>query len=166
MSLNLNNLKKHIFFEFLNMVGRVFIVVRYSDRVIIGNRGFTSEEKEKGIILVFNLKMKFHWDEHGINATLVFGTTPQKCFIPETDIIAIYSPELNAQFVASPLSTEINSDRQGILETESLGEGRSPISHKEGIESINKFKTKKEPKLQKNKKGGHVIKVDFTKKRR
>lgn len=166
MNPNLNNLKKHIFFEFLNIVGRVFIVVRYSDRVILGNRGFTPEEKQNGIILVFNSKMNFHWDEHGINATLVFGTTPQKCFIPETDIIAIYSPELNAHFVASPPFSKINSDRQEVLETESLGDGQSPISHKEGLESISKFKTEKEPKSQKNKKGGHVIKVDFTKNRR
>ncbi len=166
MSLNLNNLKKHIFFEFINMVGRVFIVVRYSDRVIIGNRGFTSEEKENGIVLVFNSKMKFHWDEQGINATLVFGTTPQKCFIPEDDIIAIYSPDLYAQFVVSPQPTEVSSKSQGLFGYEPLSGDQSKISHKEGIESIDEFKTKKEQKVQKDKKGGHIIKVDFTKNRR
>ncbi len=95
----LNNLKKHIFYEFLNLTGRVFAHVRYSDNVVLGNRGFTAEEKENGIILVFNSKMNFMWDDYGITVTLVFGTSPQRCFIPVDDIAAVYSPELNAQFV-------------------------------------------------------------------
>lgn len=106
---NLNSLKKHIFFEFLNLVGRAFVLVRYSDNVVLGNRGFTAEEKENGIILVFNSKMNFLWDDYGIKATLVFGTSPQKCFLPVDDIIAVYSPELNAQFMASPRSISVES---------------------------------------------------------
>jgi hypothetical protein len=46
--------------------------------------------------------MNFLWDEYGITATLVFGTSPHKCFVPIDDVLAIYSPELNAQFVMSP----------------------------------------------------------------
>ena len=38
-----------LFHDLLNDYGRVFIIVKYSDRSAIGNRGFTDEEKEKGI---------------------------------------------------------------------------------------------------------------------
>ena len=96
----LNSLKKHIFYELLDVVGRVMVLVRHSPDVVIGNRGFVGEEKESGVILVFNPKMKFTWDEFGISATLVFGAAPQKCFIPSGSIAAVYSPELNVQFVA------------------------------------------------------------------
>ena len=97
----LNNLKRHVFFEFLRLAGRVFILVGYSDGVVLGNRGFTAEEKENGIVLVLNSRMNFLWDEYGINVTLVFGASPQKCFIPADAITAVYSPELNAQLVLS-----------------------------------------------------------------
>ncbi len=152
---NLNNLKKHIFFEFLNLVGRAFVLVRYSDNVVLGNRGFTAEEKENGIILVFNSRMNFLWDDYGITATLVFGTSPQKCFIPVDDIMAVYSPDLNAQFMASPQPLAIS--------------GPQPIgSQKEGEKSVKKIEPKKgqKTKTQKDEKQGHVIKVDFTKKRK
>jgi hypothetical protein len=96
----LNSLKKHIFYELLDVAERVMVLVRHSPDVVIGNRGFVGEEKESGVVLVFNPKMKFTWDEYGISATLVFGSAPQKCFIPAGSIAAVYSPELNIQFVA------------------------------------------------------------------
>ena len=83
------------------MAGRVFVVARYSEDVIIGNRGFTQDEKKNGIVLVFNKSMNFTWDEFGIASTLVFGTSPQKCFVPSDDIVAIYSPELQSQFITA-----------------------------------------------------------------
>jgi hypothetical protein len=98
----INELKKEVFFRLLDIAGRVFILVKYSDAVRIGRRGFLPEEKENGIVLVFNQKMNFTWDESGIHATLLFGTTPEKCFIPPENIVAVYSPELEAQFVVSP----------------------------------------------------------------
>lgn len=101
MNQNLTELKKHIFYELLNLAGRVFILVRHSDDVRIGERGFLPEEKEKGIILVFNEKMSFVWNEDGISATLGFGTKVEKCFIPPRNIISVFSPDLNAQFSVS-----------------------------------------------------------------
>jgi len=98
---NLTELKKNIFYELLNLAGRVFILVRYSDDVRIGERGFLPEEMEKGIILVFNQKMNFEWNEGGISATLGFGTKAEKCFIPPQSIISVFSPDLNAQFSVS-----------------------------------------------------------------
>ena len=97
----LNSLKKHVFYELLQMAGRVFVLVRHSEHVILGNRGFSADEQENGIILVFNSRMNFQWDEYGITATLVFGTSPQKCFIPVDEITAIYSSELGVQFTMS-----------------------------------------------------------------
>jgi len=99
---NLTDLKKHVFFELLDMAGRVFIHVRYSDDVLIGDRGFLAEEKEKGLVLVFNAGMKFQWNEQGISATLGFGPKTEKCFIPPESIISVFSPDLNAQFSVSP----------------------------------------------------------------
>lgn len=165
---NLNNLKKHIFFEFLNLVGRAFVLVRHSDNVILGNRGFTAEEKKNGIILVFNSKMNFLWDDYGITATLVFGTSPQKCFIPVDDIMAVYSPDLNAQFVASPQPAAGSPESRRLSGVGALS-GQQPVgSQKEGEESVKKLEPKKgqKTKTQKDEKQGHVIKVDFTKKRK
>jgi len=109
----LNNLKKQIFYEFLDIAGRVMVLVKYSPNVVIGNRGFIGEEKESGIILVFNPKMTFTWDEYGISASLVFGAAPQKCFIPAGSIEAVYSAELNAQFVAAVHERQTARDLAG-----------------------------------------------------
>lgn len=132
-NIGLNNLKRHVFFEFLNMVGRVFVHVRYSDAVVLGKRGFTAEEKEDGIILVFNSKMNFTWDDYGITVTLVFGTAPQKCFIPIDEIVAVYSPELNAQFVTAPLKGRQTRDERGVNAGDKGGEERETPASSENV---------------------------------
>lgn len=101
MKAGLNDLKRDVFFRLMEAAGRVFILVRYSEAVRIGRRGFLPEEKETGITLVFSRQMKFTWDESGIHVTLLFGT-PEKCFIPPDDIMAVYSPELGARFIVAP----------------------------------------------------------------
>ena len=100
----LNDLKKQVFYGLLEIAGRVFVLVEHADGVVIGTRGFLPEEKEKGIVLVFNSKMDFQWNDLGISARLVFGTTPQQCFIPPDAIVSIFSPEVSAQFSVSPES--------------------------------------------------------------
>ncbi|MBF0345811.1 MAG: hypothetical protein HQL06_16480 [Nitrospirae bacterium] len=97
----MNELKSKIFYDILNMVGRVFVIVKYSDNVQVGNRGFTKEEKEDGLTLVFNSSMNFVWQDDILEAKLVFGTTSQRCVIPVQYIVAIYSPELQTQFVTT-----------------------------------------------------------------
>jgi len=134
----LNNLKKTVFYDLLNLAGRVFIVVRYSENVEIGNRGFLPEERENGLILVFNSRMNFSWDDGGILAHLVFGTSPEKCFIPEDDIVAIYSPELETHF-----STVIINSEKNIT---SVSENKRPSTRTKGTEKI--------------------VKVDFSKKKK
>lgn len=110
MQKEINELKKKVFYEMLNISGRVFILIRYSENVVIGKRGFTEEEKNNGIVLVFNKRMNFFWDEDGISTTLVFGTTPERCFIPSEDIILIFSPELRSQFIISPETVKDKSE--------------------------------------------------------
>ena len=102
MASNLEELKKQVFFDMLSIAGRVFVAVGYGDDVVVGKRGFLPQEKEKGLVLVFNQKMNFTWDDIGITATLVFGSTPEKCFIPHDKIMTIFSPEMNAQFSIFP----------------------------------------------------------------
>lgn len=105
------------------MAGRVFIHVRYSDAVLIGDRGFMAEEKEKGLVLVFNAKMKFEWNEQGIEATLGFGPKTEKCFVPPENIISVFSPDLNAQFSISPAAAqEAGQKKQAAKKVRSISE--------------------------------------------
>ncbi len=98
----LAELKREVFGRLMELAGRVYIQVRPSEDVRIGRRGLIGEEKEKGIVLVFNQMMKFGWDDYGLSATLLFGSSPEKCFIPVEDIVGIYSPELGAHFTVAP----------------------------------------------------------------
>ena len=120
----INALKRHIFYELMNLVGRVFIVVRYNEDVQIGRRGFLPEEKEKGIVLVFNHNMNFQWHEWGIEARLIFGGLVEHCLIPVEHIVAIYSPEINTQFFSLP-------EGLGFEERESSQEEPSAEDHEE-----------------------------------
>lgn len=94
---------QNLFYDLLNDYGRAFIVVKYSDQTIIGNRGFTDEEKEKGLILLFNNRnyRNLQWTEDGsIVAALGFGVNNriENCFIHHEDIIAVFSPEASVKF--------------------------------------------------------------------
>ncbi|MGO9379268.1 MAG: hypothetical protein ACLPN1_09665 [Dissulfurispiraceae bacterium] len=143
------DLKRHIFYELLDMAGRVMVLVKYSPDVVIGNRGFVGEEKSTGIILVFNPKMKFTWDEFGITATLVFGAAPQKCFIPSDSIAAVYSPELNSQFISSTQESQASKEQAALGVEEGVKLSKS-----------NAFARKIATDSKKN-----VISVDFVKKK-
>ncbi len=99
---DLNELKKKIFFDMLDLIGRVFILANFSPDVVIGNRGFLPEEREKGMVLVFNRRMNFEWGAEGISAKLVFGPATHECFIPHDAVVSVFSPELSAQFSISP----------------------------------------------------------------
>ncbi len=121
-SSELNRLKKEVFYSLLNTVGRVFIIVRYSDDVVIGKRGFLDKEKENGLVLVFNSRMNFRWEDWGIDARLVFGSTTEHCLIPEEDIIGVYSPEANTQFLCMYEAPEAGGQRSPRKETEGKSE--------------------------------------------
>lgn len=113
----INELKKHTFFEILNLVGRVFIVVDYDENVVIGRRGFLPEEKERGLVLVFNNKMNFIWDKDAITATLVFGNMPEKCYIPVNAIAAVFSPDLRIQLTVPVFKVFRQEEDSSVQET-------------------------------------------------
>jgi hypothetical protein len=138
----LGEIKKEVFFRLLELAGRVYIVVRYSDEVRIGMRGFSEEERQGGLVLVFNRGMQFAWEPSGIKASLVFGSSIEKCFIPEEDIVAVYSPELGVQLA--------------LLPEEARTEQRGPGGHgREGAEKPFEERV--------SSKAGNIIKVDFRK---
>ena len=140
MPKTMDELKRTVFYGMLELADRVFIVVQHSENVVIGTRGFTDDEKKKGIVLVFNNRMQFSWDDSGISTTLVFGTTPQKCFIPIEDIMVIYSPELNAQFMAGPLQQSKGEDSK----KEKMGKAQMAGKASEGSKVVKvDFKKKK-----------------------
>lgn len=94
---------QNLFYELLNDYGRVFLHIKYSSRTTIGNRGFTEEEKERGIILVFNNRnhKNLQWTEDGsIVTALGFGTNNkiENCFIHYEDIVSVFSPDAMVKF--------------------------------------------------------------------
>ncbi|MDO8747410.1 MAG: hypothetical protein Q7J70_07105 [Thermodesulfovibrionales bacterium] len=116
-----NQLKylQNLFYDMMNDYGRVFVVIKQSERTMIGNRGFTDEEKENGLILAFNSKnyKTLQWTEDGsIVTTLGFGSNNkvENCFLHSDDIISVYSPDAKIKF-----------DRWDMMETkDSLSESQ------------------------------------------
>ncbi|NIR17567.1 MAG: hypothetical protein GWN86_28125 [Desulfobacterales bacterium] len=135
-----DDIKRDVFYRLLDIAGRAFVLVQYSDDVTIGRRGFNSEEKENGIVLVFNNNMRFTWDSTGIHASLVFGGMLEKCFIPSKDIVSIYSPDAKVQLSVDP-SHEMEQE-----DTEDTGKKKVESHHTEHVGE-----------------DGKVIKVDFHK---
>lgn len=94
---------QNLFYDLLNDYGRVFIHIKYSSLTTIGNRGFTDEEKERGLILVFNNKnyKNLQWTEDGsIVTALGFGPSNriENCFIHYEDIVSVFSPDAMVKF--------------------------------------------------------------------
>jgi hypothetical protein len=127
MASDIHDLKKHIFYEMLNLAGRVFILVNYSEKVIIGTRGFLPEEKEKGLVLVFNKRMTFEWTGHAISARLMFGSRAEECFVPAAEIVSVFSPELSAHFSVSPTSQDIPRQKRGRPKIETSSRGKKVV---------------------------------------
>ena len=133
---------KNLFYDLLNDYGKVYIVVKYSDLTIIGTRGFTIDEKEKGLMLVFtkNNHRRLHWtDEGNITVALSFGNNRlENCFIHHDDIVALYSPDAMVKY-----------DRWDILNIEDAAGQHKEIRnmaddklHKNKIISLEKYRNK------------------------
>ena len=144
LQFQLNELKKHTFYELLDLVGRVYLGVKYSENVRVGTRGFLPHEKEQGLVLVLNTKMNFTWDDYGISVKLVFGETSQPCFIPTDDILAVYSPELKAQLIIGPQEANV------------------PQTNQDVVKKVEEVKESSDEESAKNK----VVRVNFQKKRK
>ena len=94
---------QNLFYDLLNDYGQVYMVVKFSEKTIVGNRGFTEEEKAKGLVLVFTRQnhKNLKWTEEGsVIATLGFGTgnRPEKCFFYFDDIVSVFSPAAGVKF--------------------------------------------------------------------
>ncbi len=135
---------QHLFYDLLNEYGQVYVVVKYSEKSAIGSRGFTEEEKKKGIVLTFNQKNHkyLQWTEDGsIIASLGFGAgnRQEKCFLHSDDIISVFSP-----------SAKVRIDRWDMWDIEEQGGeskksviSESETSDSEKIVSLDRFRKTK-----------------------
>lgn len=93
---------RDLFYDLLNDFGRVFVVIRHSELSDMGSRGFTEEEKESGLVLVFTAKnhRDMKWEDSGVFVTLGFGADNRldKCFIHGDDLLAVFSPDARIKF--------------------------------------------------------------------
>jgi hypothetical protein len=98
-----------IFYDIWNDFGSVYLLVKYSEQSAIGRRGFTEEEKKKGLILVFNSKTSntLNWDTEGnITCVLAFGTRKENLFLSCDDLMGVFSPEAGVQFIRTDVGRE------------------------------------------------------------
>ncbi len=133
---------QNLFYDLLDDYGQVFMVVKYSDRTVLGERGFTEEEKERGIVLIFNRRnhRNLQWTEDGsILAALGFGLSnkPENCFLHSDDVMSIYSPD--AEVIFQRLDTGYYAEKPE----------RQVYPNEGKIVSLNEFKEQKvkEPRL-------------------
>ena len=112
-----------LFYDLWNDFGKVYLLVRYSGNSVIGTRGFTEEEQEQGLVLVFNNKTnnRMEWDGEGnISCVLAFGTRREEVYLHHDDLLGVFSPEAGVQFVRSDVGKE-SKEEQG---TEDSGKDR------------------------------------------
>jgi hypothetical protein len=135
---------RNLFYDLLNDYGRALVVVKYSDQTIIGARGFTEEEKEKGLILVFNSRnhKNLQWTEDGgIVAALGFGANNriENCFIHNEDIVSVFSPDAKVKFDR----WDIGDAKETPDESKRSREPEKEKSAEEKIISLDNFKKSK-----------------------
>ena len=79
---------QRLFYDIWNDFGSVYLLVKYSSRTSIGERGFTEEEMKQGLVLVFNNKTntKLDWDAEGnLTCVLAFGARREDVSIHHDD---------------------------------------------------------------------------------
>src|SRR5512147_2921422 len=98
-----------LFYDIWNDFGSVYLLVKYSERTRIGNRGFTDEEKRRGLVLVFNNKTstKLEWDAEGdLTCVLAFGDRKEDVFIHHDDLRGVFSQDAGVQLLRSDIGSE------------------------------------------------------------
>lgn len=134
-----------LFYDILNDYGKVFMVVKYSDKTRIGARGFSDEEKHKGMILVFNQRNNNNlvWAEDGsIQTVLGFGANnkPEKCFIHADDVVSIFSHD--AKIKLDRWDTLDLQDAGG--KSDDLSQSRDKGAEVSKIVSLDRFRKSKD----------------------
>ena len=129
-----------LFYDIWNDFGSVYLVVHYSGRTRIGKRGFTDEEKTRGLVLVFNNKTNadLNWDAEGnLSCVLAFGARKEDVHIHHDDLRGLFSPEAKVQFLRNDGDDDV-----------SAGPGPAPAGEetapdKQHVISIDKFRKKR-----------------------
>lgn len=97
---------QRLFYDLWNDFGSVYLLVNYSDRSVIGRRGFTEDEKKQGLVLVFNARTSasLNWDREGnLSCVLAFGTRKEDVSIHHDDLAGVFSPEAGVRFLRTDL---------------------------------------------------------------
>ncbi len=100
---------QRLFYDLWNDYGSVYLLVKYSIKSTIGGRGFTDEEKKRGLVLLFNSQTntKLDWDDDGnLNCVLAFGTQKEDVFIHHDDLLGVFSQEAAVQYLRNDMSEE------------------------------------------------------------
>jgi hypothetical protein len=93
---------QRLIYDIWNDFGSVHLLVKYSGKTSIGKRGFTEEEKKRGLVLVFNNKTSntLDWDAEGnLTCVLAFGTRKEDVSIHHDDLLGVFSQEAGVQFL-------------------------------------------------------------------
>ena len=126
---------QRLFYDIWNDFGSVYLLVKYSSRTNIGKRGFTEEEKEQGLILVFNNKTSntLDWDAEGnLTCVLAFGTHKEDVYVHHDDLQGVFSPDAGVQFLRTDVSKETEASP-----------GKDDGHDDKQVVSISKFKKRK-----------------------
>lgn len=130
-----------LFYDIWNDFGSVYLLVKHSDRTIIGKRGFTEEEMKQGLVLVFNNKTntRLEWDPEGnVSCVLAFGTRKEDVYIHHDDLLGVFSPEAKVQFVRSDSGSQASKE-----EPEAAPKPEEQRSDAKQVVSISDFKKRK-----------------------
>jgi YD repeat-containing protein len=130
---------QRFFYDIWNDFGSVYLLVRYSSRTSIGKRGFTEEEKKRGLVLVFNDKTNtaLDWDSEGnLTCVLAFGARKEDVYIHYDDLLGVFSAEAGVQYLRSDAGNEPAAPPES-----DAGQGDTSQ-----VVSISKFKKRKATK--------------------
>jgi hypothetical protein len=100
---------QRLFYDIWNDFGSVHLLVKYSDKTSIGKRGFSEEERKRGLVLVFNSKTnnRLDWDAEGnLTCILAFGERKEEVYIHHDDLLGVFSQEAGVQFLRSDTGNE------------------------------------------------------------
>jgi hypothetical protein len=134
-----------LFYDILNDYGKVYIAVRHSENTVIGMRGFSDEEKKKGLMLVFTQKncRGLIWSDDGsIQATLGFGAgnKPEKCFLYADDIISVFSPDAKIKFDR----WDVWEQQDTVIKSDNISKSVDTGSEDGKIVSLDRFRRSKD----------------------
>jgi hypothetical protein len=134
-----------LFYDLWNDFGSVYLLVQHSERTTIGKRGFTDDEKQRGLVLVFNNKTntELNWSAEGdLTCVLAFGGRKEDVHIHHDDLRAVFSPEAKVQYMRNDAEGEKTAATPG-PEQASPGPTAAPDPDNPQVVSLEKFRKRK-----------------------